>query len=81
MQMNKERIDMLQDAIEFQNKILMETQHQIRQAQIVLEGNEKEYKKALQEKTHLQDKLISALSERVHDEMLENLKTMGKEQS
>jgi hypothetical protein len=79
--MNKERIDMLQDAIEFQNKILMETQHQIRQAQIVIEGNEKEYKKALQEKAHLQDKLISALSERVHDEMLENLKKMGNEKS
>lgn len=48
----------LQESIKLWEGIMIETQNQIRQAESILEKASKEYKRAMQEKSYLQDQLI-----------------------
>jgi len=56
MQTDKQKA--LQESIKLWEGIMIETQTQIRQAETILEKMQKEYKRAMQEKSYLQDKLI-----------------------
>ena len=56
MQTDKQKA--LQESIKLWEDIMVETQSQIRQAENILERASKEYKRAMQEKSYLQDKLI-----------------------
>ena len=56
MQTDKQKA--LQESIKLWEGIMVETQSQIRQAENILENASKEYKRAMQEKSYLQDKLI-----------------------
>jgi len=56
MQTDKQKA--LQESIKLWEGIMIETQSQIRQAENILEKASKEYKRAMQEKSYLQDRLI-----------------------
>jgi hypothetical protein len=58
---NKEKIKALQDSIKLQEGIMIESQAQIRQAHDILEKMGKEYKRAMEEKLNLQQRLIDEL--------------------
>lgn len=58
---NDERIKAIQEALQVQRDIMIETQAQKRQAQGILEQAEKQYKRAMEEKLNLQERLIELL--------------------
>lgn len=57
--MQTDRQKALQESIRLWEGIMIETQSQIRQATNILETASKEYKRALEEKLHLQNLLIA----------------------
>lgn len=59
--MDQSKIDSLRESINMQENIMMESQASIRQAHAVLEKMNFQYKRALEQKIHLQEKLIEEL--------------------
>jgi hypothetical protein len=64
-----EKIEALKEAIKMQEGIMIETQAQIRQAEIIIEGSQKHYKRAMENKLELQKKLITATELEVERQM------------
>lgn len=56
--MQTEKQKALKESIKIYEGIMIESQSQIRQAETVLEKMQKEYKRAMQEKSDLMDQLI-----------------------
>lgn len=56
-----EKIKSLEEAIKMQDGIMVESQAQIRQAQAILENMNMQYKRAMEKKLHLQEKMIEEL--------------------
>jgi exonuclease VII small subunit len=64
-----EKIKGLKTAIKMQEDIMREAQNSIRQAEATLEAMNKSYKRAMEEKLHLQAKLIQATELEVERQM------------
>jgi hypothetical protein len=59
--MNQDKVKVLQESIKLQEGVMIDTQTQIRLAHDMLDRNQKAYKRAMEEKINLQDKLIQEL--------------------
>jgi hypothetical protein len=63
----KKKIEAIQAAIKMQEYVMREAQAEIRKANTVIDDMQREYRRAMEEKINLQDRLVTALIQQ-HEE-------------